>query len=165
MISHQTQSKLVINFRFFSQFSIRLQLHFHSNHHLTEKATAMTMAALRSLPSFAMSTSLSQILPRTILMASQTHSQLSSILHKPVMFSFSLWIPGLLSDIWGSVLRAVPKQKTSHMKKRHRQMAGKALKDVQNLKTCPGCGNIKRTHVLCSHCVAGMCLLPLLFIQ
>ncbi|KAL1990708.1 hypothetical protein VTN49DRAFT_6547 [Thermomyces lanuginosus] len=62
-------------------------------------------------------------------------------------------IPGLLSGLWDSVLRAVPKKKTSHMKKRHRQMAGKALKDVKSLNTCPACGSIKRAHVLCSNCV------------
>ncbi|KAE8379467.1 hypothetical protein BDV26DRAFT_259528 [Aspergillus bertholletiae] len=67
--------------------------------------------------------------------------------------TWSLNIPGLLSDIWDSVLRAVPKKKTSHMKKRHRQMAGKALKDVKSLNTCSGCGQIKRAHVLCPHCV------------
>ncbi|CAG8033379.1 unnamed protein product [Penicillium salamii] len=69
--------------------------------------------------------------------------------------SISLNIPGLLSDIWESVLRAVPKKKTSHMKKRHRFMAGKALKDVKNLNKCPGCGQIKRAHLLCPHCVKG----------
>ena len=42
------------------------------------------------------------------------------------------------------------------MKKRHRQLAGKALKDVKNLTTCPGCGEIKRAHVLCPNCVGGM---------
>ncbi|PLN80878.1 WD domain protein [Aspergillus taichungensis] len=67
--------------------------------------------------------------------------------------AISLQIPGILSDIWESVLRAVPKKKTSHMKKRHRQMAGKALKDVKNLNTCSGCGQIKRAHTLCPHCV------------
>ncbi|KAG5953332.1 hypothetical protein E4U53_005978 [Claviceps sorghi] len=41
----------------------------------------------------------------------------------------SLNIPALLGDIWESVLRAVPKNKVSHSRKRHRQMAGKALKD------------------------------------
>ncbi|KAK1150336.1 hypothetical protein N8T08_000238 [Aspergillus melleus] len=70
--------------------------------------------------------------------------------------AFALNVPGLLSGIWDSVLRAVPKKKTSHMKKRHRQMAGKALKDVKNLNTCPGCGQIKRAHVLCPHCVANI---------
>ncbi|CEJ59073.1 Putative WD domain protein [Penicillium brasilianum] len=65
----------------------------------------------------------------------------------------SITIPPLLADLWESVLRAVPKKKTSHMKKRHRQMAGKALKDVQNLNKCPGCGQVKRAHVLCPHCV------------
>ena len=67
----------------------------------------------------------------------------------------SLDIPSLFSDIWDSVLRAVPKKKTSHMKKRHRQMAGKALKDVKSLNACPGCGQPKRAHFLCSDCVKG----------
>jgi ribosomal protein L32 len=70
--------------------------------------------------------------------------------------ALSLNVPGLLSDVWDSVLRAVPKKKTSHMKKRHRQMAGKALKDVKNLNTCSGCGQLKRAHVLCPHCVESM---------
>lgn len=65
-------------------------------------------------------------------------------------------IPGLLGDIWESVLRAVPKNKVSHSKKRSRQMAGKALKDVNHLCKCPGCGEIKRTHRLCQHCLEGM---------
>lgn len=69
--------------------------------------------------------------------------------------SISLNIPSLLSDLWDSVLRAVPKKKTSHMKKRHRQMAGKALKDVKSLNKCPGCGQIKRAHLLCPNCVKG----------
>ncbi|QMW37431.1 hypothetical protein G4B11_000667, partial [Aspergillus flavus] len=120
--------------------------------------------ALRSL-SF---TPTSQILPR-IFMASeaisfvggrwsriwqtsgQTSLGFSRTLLKPA--ALSLNILELLSDVWDSVLRAVPKKKTSHMKKRHRQMAGKALKDVKSLNTCPGCGQIKRAHVLCPHCV------------
>lgn len=65
-------------------------------------------------------------------------------------------IPGLLGDIWESVLRAVPKNKVSHSKKRSRQMAGKALKDVNHLCKCPGCGEVKRTHRLCQHCLEGM---------
>jgi len=63
-------------------------------------------------------------------------------------------IPGIVSDIWESILRAVPKKKTSHMKKRHRQMAGKALKDVTALNTCSSCGRQKRAHILCPYCVA-----------
>lgn len=70
--------------------------------------------------------------------------------------TISLNVPEFLSDIWESILRAAPKKKTSHMKKRHRQMAGKALKDVKNLRTCPGCGQMKRSHVLCPYCVQGM---------
>jgi large subunit ribosomal protein L32 len=34
-------------------------------------------------------------------------------------------------------------------------MAGKALKDTTNLVKCPGCGQIKRAHLLCPHCVKG----------
>ncbi|KAK4141183.1 uncharacterized protein C8A04DRAFT_39315 [Dichotomopilus funicola] len=60
----------------------------------------------------------------------------------------------ILEDIWESVLKAVPKKKTSHMKKRHRQMAGKALKDVTSLCKCPACGEIKRMHYLCPNCAA-----------
>ncbi|KAI1780849.1 hypothetical protein F4818DRAFT_397052 [Hypoxylon cercidicola] len=62
-------------------------------------------------------------------------------------------IPSLLGDIWEGILRAVPKKKTSHMKKRHRQMAGKALKDVTSLNKCPACGGTKKMHTLCSNCM------------
>ncbi|KAJ3527899.1 hypothetical protein NM208_g10479 [Fusarium decemcellulare] len=76
--------------------------------------------------------------------------------------SLSIAIPGVslnlptIDDIWESVLRAVPKNKVSHSRKRHRQMAGKALKDVNNLCRCPGCGEIKRTHRLCQTCLEEM---------
>ncbi|KAJ5086308.1 WD domain protein [Penicillium alfredii] len=69
------------------------------------------------------------------------------------LWAISLPVPSLLSDLWDSVLRAAPKKKTSHMKRRHRQLAGKALKDVHGLSKCPACGQIKRSHVLCPHCV------------
>ncbi|KAI1445711.1 hypothetical protein F5Y02DRAFT_385098 [Annulohypoxylon stygium] len=62
-------------------------------------------------------------------------------------------IPELLGDIWEGILRAVPKKKTSHMKKRHRQMAGKALRDVTSLNRCPACGKVKKMHTLCSSCM------------
>ncbi|KAG6134264.1 hypothetical protein E4U22_005288 [Claviceps purpurea] len=68
----------------------------------------------------------------------------------------SLNLPALLGDIWESVLRAVPKKKTSHAKKRHRQMAGKALEDVHGLCECSGCGATKRSHRLCQNCLRDM---------
>ncbi|TWU78851.1 hypothetical protein ED733_007537 [Metarhizium rileyi] len=68
----------------------------------------------------------------------------------------SLNLPTLLDDIWESILRAVPKNKVSHSRKRHRQMAGKALKDVNSLCKCPGCGETKRTHRLCQRCLEDM---------
>lgn len=118
--------------------------------------------ALRVLPS---SASWRSVIPRAFPLSeslsagrwplfSLNSSVLSSSLLRPV--AISLTIPGIFSDIWDSVLRAVPKKKVSHMKRRHRQMAGKALKDVKNLATCPGCGEIKRSHVLCPNCVSGM---------
>lgn len=66
-------------------------------------------------------------------------------------------IPALLGGLWEGILRAVPKKKTSHMKKRHRQMAGKALKDVTALNTCSSCGRLKRAHILCPYCVTSPC--------
>ena len=64
-------------------------------------------------------------------------------------------LPSKLVGLWESVLRAVPKQKTSHQKTRQRFMAGKALKDVTALNKCSACGNVKRAHLLCPFCVNG----------
>ncbi|KAF9738691.1 meiotic recombination protein ski8 [Paraphaeosphaeria minitans] len=60
-----------------------------------------------------------------------------------------------LSDIWDGLLNAVPKKKTSYMKKRTRFMAGKGLKDLTNLNKCSACGRVKRAHFLCPYCVDG----------
>lgn len=75
--------------------------------------------------------------------------------------AISLNIPGLIEGIWESILKAVPKKKTSHMKKRHRQMAGKGLKDVTSLNRCSSCGAIKRAHLLCPVCLDGTCFASL----
>lgn len=64
-------------------------------------------------------------------------------------------VSDVLREIWDGLLRAVPKKKTSHRKKRQRQMAGNALKDVTNLVKCSACGKTKRGHVLCPYCVEG----------
>ncbi|KAL8849961.1 MAG: hypothetical protein Q9221_005067 [Calogaya cf. arnoldii] len=82
--------------------------------------------------------------------------------HAPRIISFGILpsialrlgaIPSFLSDLWDSLLRAVPKKKTSHRKKRQRFLAGKALKDVTSLNKCSACGNVKRAHLLCPYCV------------
>ncbi|PWW72439.1 hypothetical protein C7212DRAFT_336194 [Tuber magnatum] len=62
-------------------------------------------------------------------------------------------IPNLLPGIWESILRAVPKKKQSHSRKRMRQLAGKALLDITALVKCPACGKIKRSNMLCEPCV------------
>ncbi|KAJ2235231.1 hypothetical protein IWW45_002762 [Coemansia sp. RSA 485] len=59
---------------------------------------------------------------------------------------------GLLGDILGEmILRAVPKQRTSHSKKRKR-MAGKGLKNRQDLVPCSGCGRPKLLAHICLNC-------------
>lgn len=52
-------------------------------------------------------------------------------------------------------LRAVPKKKVTHQRKRRRQLApgSKQLKYLHNLNRCPSCGHYKRSHTLCMHCV------------
>lgn len=70
----------------------------------------------------------------------------------------SLNLPSIpsLSDIWEGILKAVPKKKTSHRKKRQRFMAGKGIEDLTNLNKCSACGRVKRSHLLCPHCVYSM---------
>jgi len=88
-----------------------------------------------------------------------TLSRIRSTLSEPPSLTFlpalSLFphVGSLLRDIWESVLRAVPKQRTSHSKSRHRRMAGKALKDLIAVVKCPSCGRPKRSHYLCPYCV------------
>ncbi|OTA98683.1 hypothetical protein M426DRAFT_325793 [Hypoxylon sp. CI-4A] len=91
----------------------------------------------------------------TVLYTQQAQeSRLPSITSFAIALPFAISsIPSLLGDIWEGILRAVPKKKTSHMKKRHRQMAGKALKDVTSLNKCPACGGIKKMHTLCPNCM------------
>ena len=78
-----------------------------------------------------------------------------------VPISINLNVPPILSGLWESILRAVPKKKTSHRKKRQRFMAGKGLKDVTALNKCSACGKVKRAHLLCPYCVAGSSYLTL----
>jgi large subunit ribosomal protein L32 len=70
-----------------------------------------------------------------------------------IPLTISINIPSLSPGIFESILRAVPKKKQSHSRKRMRQLAGKALEDVTALNRCSGCGQQKRSHLLCDHCV------------
>jgi large subunit ribosomal protein L32 len=72
--------------------------------------------------------------------------------------NIALRLPNILEDIWESILRAVPKKKTSHRKKRQRFLVGKALKNETALNKCPACGMVKRAHLLCPWCVRGVYL-------
>ena len=79
------------------------------------------------------------------------------ILYAPIAIPavIRIGVPSILAEIWESILRAVPKKKTSHRKKRQRFLAGKGLKDVTALNKCSACGNVKKAHVLCPFCVNG----------
>ena len=79
------------------------------------------------------------------------------ILYTPIAIpgTIRIGVPSILAEIWDSILRAVPKKKTSHRKKRQRFLAGKGLKDVTALNKCSACGNVKRAHLLCPFCVKG----------
>ena len=59
----------------------------------------------------------------------------------------------IITGIWDSILRAVPKKKTSYSRKRKRQLCGKGLKDKTNLHRCEACGDWKLLHTLCMSCV------------
>jgi large subunit ribosomal protein L32 len=91
----------------------------------------------------------------------QLQRRANNALDNSILPAVFLPIPTLLGELWDGLLKAVPKKKTSHMKKRHRQMAGKALKDVTALNTCSSCGRQKRAHVLCEYCVKSMLFCPL----
>jgi len=92
--------------------------------------------------------------PTTSAMAIQSWVSRNLLSTSIAIPAIAINIPGLISDIWEGILKAVPKKKTSHMKKRHRQLAGKALKDVKAINECPGCGRPKRAHTLCPYCVS-----------
>ena len=51
------------------------------------------------------------------------------------------------------ILRAVPKKKVTHCRKRKRQMdTSKQYKLKLNLNCCPSCGRVKKSHFICHHC-------------
>lgn len=64
------------------------------------------------------------------------------------------WSWGRSAEVDTSVLEAAPKKRTSHQKKRQRQLAGNnQRKPLRNINRCPSCGHYKRAHTLCMNCV------------
>lgn len=112
-------------------------------------------------PSFAFVSSRSGLYQPTIhsrAVLNVSHQLISAALSqlpRAIPIGFILNIPPILSGLWESILRAVPKQRTSHRKIRQRTLAGKAQKDVVSLNKCSACGTIKRAHLLCPFCVKG----------
>ncbi|KAI9642774.1 hypothetical protein NHQ30_008506 [Ciborinia camelliae] len=119
------------------------------------------MAAVHATTSSILSSFLPRLAPATATFATRSTTLYSRQLSHPLLpvltipSAIHLNIPGFLEGLWEGILKAVPKKKTSHMKKRHRQMAGKGMKDVTSLNRCSACGHIKRAHLLCPYCVAG----------
>lgn len=124
---------------------------------------SFNMAAVHATTSSILASFLPRFLNSTVSVATRYAILNSRQLSHPLLPSLSLAIPSaiqlnipaLLGDLWDSVLRAVPKKKTSYMKKRSRFLAGKGLKDVTALNRCSACGHVKRAHVLCPYCVKG----------
>lgn len=96
------------------------------------------------------------MLLRTVLGGSN-----ESLVSRTVKALGSLPLPGATVGIsinwpwsWSGLLQAAPKKRTSHQKKRQRQLAGNnQQKPLRNLNRCPACGHVKRAHTLCMHCV------------
>ncbi|OAV86834.1 hypothetical protein PTTG_07472 [Puccinia triticina 1-1 BBBD Race 1] len=80
----------------------------------------------------------------------QSFSALSS--HEPSPTRTSTIDPYFFYD-FGGLLKAVPKKKVSHSRKRMRS-AHKGLQPNLSLGVCPACGEPKRQHFLCLHCYA-----------
>ena len=132
----------------------------HEPHVTSIPVTSPTMALARPLPP----------LWQTLLPGlSGLNGPVRPVLHLPFLQRLAqstpfagLAIPSLslpsfpsLGEIWDGILKAVPKKKTSYMKKRTRFLAGKEIKDITSLNKCSACGRVKRAHILCPYCVDG----------
>ncbi|KAJ2720141.1 hypothetical protein GGI07_004785 [Coemansia sp. Benny D115] len=112
--------------------------------------------AIQSTRSFLRTAALSRVshtfgLPSTISTGPLTAAAAGLVARTRVVSALGIGL-GLLGDLLGEmVLRAVPKQRTSHSKKRKR-MAGKGLKNRQDLVPCPGCGHPKLAAHICKSC-------------
>lgn len=96
-------------------------------------------------------------LPSTPVSSTSTHAHISEDSHSEGIATTTLGrIGSYISDLIPSIVfAAVPKSKSSHSKKRMRQ-ATKGLKEQKNIVQCPGCGQAKLMHHLCTHCYRGM---------
>ncbi|KAM0715389.1 hypothetical protein Q7P37_008887 [Cladosporium fusiforme] len=116
------------------------------------------MAAMSAAPSRSFLAAFLPVARASLLPQQPTGSIVNRIpsfsqLRTAVLPAALLPIPGIIDSLWEGILKAVPKNKTSHSKKRSRFMAGKGLKDVTALNKCSACGQLKRAHVLCPYCV------------
>lgn len=142
------QVKFLI-FSFNTQYTGQLLLAIMAAAHVTTRSILSSF-----LPRLSTSTA-SRTTRFTTLYSRQLALPLVPAISFSIPSAIHLNVPGLLEGLWESILKAVPKKKTSHSKKRSRQMAGKGLKDVTALNRCSACGHVKRAHLLCPYCVAG----------
>ncbi|KAF8941133.1 hypothetical protein EDD21DRAFT_410879 [Dissophora ornata] len=112
---------------------------------------ARNLNILRAFSSFSLSSSLAPS-------STSSNSNNSTALAAPAGITTTVLgrLGSYISDLLPSIVWAsVPKSKTSHSKKRMRQ-ATKGLKEQRNIVQCPGCGQAKLMHHLCTHCFRDM---------
>lgn len=96
-------------------------------------------------------TATSTILSPTPIITKALYSTITNALQTPLSY-IKIYIQ-LLEELLGSILRAVPKKKTTKRTRRVRQ-TGKALKLMHNIGKCPVCQNPKLMHHVCANCLA-----------
>ncbi|CAH7689634.1 hypothetical protein BY996DRAFT_6840539 [Phakopsora pachyrhizi] len=130
---------------------------------LSQSSNSKTLSTANTNFSF-LKKSLSSLSPTVKFISSSSSSSPSSTIQTALpltgstarsfrfssLLDFNSSIFGWLID---GLLRAVPKKKVSHSRKRMRS-AQKGLKPELGLSRCSGCGSLKRKHFLCLSCYA-----------
>lgn len=94
----------------------------------------------------------SEMVAQAIKFQQSALSMLSARVIPKLVHSSVTLIPRCLGlGLWDSILRAVPKKKTTHSKTRMRS-ATKGLKDRTNINNCSACGQPKLSHYVCGNC-------------
>ncbi|KAJ2662688.1 hypothetical protein IWW48_001746 [Coemansia sp. RSA 1200] len=110
--------------------------------------------ALRSAGALVQRTGVAGLLVPRQPYAATAGGWIGSIFQNPTRIAGAIGfgLLGLLNDLLEqAILRAVPKQRTSHSKKRMR-MANKGLKNRKDIVPCPGCGRPKLISQICKNC-------------
>lgn len=94
----------------------------------------------------------SRMVAQAIKFQQSALSMFSARVMPKLVHSSTALLPRCLGlGLWDSILRAVPKKKTTHSKTRMRS-ATKGLKDRTNINNCSACGQPKLSHYVCGNC-------------